>query len=127
MKIVTKEMVQKEIKERFPNELFEIVNYTRVTKTFTIKCLTCGESTTYSNYGNFIRSGAHLCNCLGRNFTLKRKKDNEDKILTLINNIDSQSFIGFGKREKTKKLTVKVFCKKCSQTFEKTYQDYILN
>ena len=127
MKIITKEMVIKEIQQKFPNEPFEIIEYSRVGNPFTIKCLTCGIEKTYSSYNNFINNGTHLCICLGRNKNQYLKRQNEQKILELIKSDLNKKFVQFGTREKTKKSTVTVLCKKCGQEYEKTYQDFLKN
>mgnify|MGYP002622425907 CR=1 FL=1 len=45
MKIVTINEIQNRIESKFPNQPFEIIEYTRVSKPFTIKCLKCGKVT----------------------------------------------------------------------------------
>ena len=54
MKIVSKEDIINRTKNKFPNQPFEIVDYTRVTKPFTIKCLNCNRVRTFSSFNNFI-------------------------------------------------------------------------
>ena len=41
MKIVSKTEVEERIKTRFPNQPFEIIQYTKMTDPFIIKCLKC--------------------------------------------------------------------------------------
>lgn len=54
MKIVTKEMVEERIRNRFPNEPFEIIEYTKISKPIIIKCLDCQRITKYSTCNNFL-------------------------------------------------------------------------
>lgn len=125
MKIITIDEIKQRINNKFPNQPYEIIEYTKVSKPFTIKCLTCGERRTYSSFDNFIRNGQAICECLGRTACKAIQKQNKEKILQLINNNHNQTFIDWGYREHTQKETVKVLCEKCNQIFEKSKQDYL--
>jgi hypothetical protein len=67
MKIVTIEEVQQRIEKRFPNQPFQIIHYTKMTKPFTIRCLKCNLEKTYSSCRNFLIAGPknknNLCSC----------------------------------------------------------------
>lgn len=64
MKIVSQDEICQRIKDKFPNQPFEIVEYTRVSKPFSIKCLKCGKITQYSSFNNYINSSRKgICFC----------------------------------------------------------------
>ena len=48
MKIVSIIEMSRRIEKRFPDQPFEIIQYSGVTKPVTIKCLNCGEIKTYA-------------------------------------------------------------------------------
>lgn len=113
MIIITKEEIINRIKEKYPNQPFEIIEYTRVTKPFVIKCLKCGEITRFSKFDNFISSSRKgLCACYNDKNALTRHKRNEKEILRLIEE-NNQEFINFGYRETTKKFLVTFKCPLC--------------
>lgn len=41
MKIISQDEFSERINNKYPNQPFEIIEYTRVSKPFTIKCLKC--------------------------------------------------------------------------------------
>lgn len=43
LKIVTKEEIEHRIQNKWPNQPFEIIQYTKVSQPFSIKCLKCGR------------------------------------------------------------------------------------
>ena len=53
MKIISQDEFSERINNKYPNQPFEIIEYTRVSKPFTIKCLKCGKIEQYSTAGNF--------------------------------------------------------------------------
>lgn len=122
MKIVTQAEIEQRIQDKWPNEPFEIIEYTRMTKKFVIKCLTCGKATTYFNASNFLQYGEHLCECLGRDRNQVLKQANQDIILDILKQDGNKEFRGWGYNEKLRKNTVIVYCKKCKQIYEKVYQ-----
>lgn len=126
MKIITQSEVEQRIRDKWPNEPFEIIEYTRMTKKFVIKCLTCGKVMTYPQTDDFLRYGAHLCDCLGRNKNKAIKQNNQNIILDILKQDKNKEFQGWGYRENTRKNTVIVYCKKCQQKYEKTFQDFKL-
>lgn len=64
MKIVTIEEITNRIEEKFPNEPFEIIEYTRVSKPFAIKCLKCGNTYHYSSFNNYFNAKRKgMCPC----------------------------------------------------------------
>lgn len=64
MIIITKEELKKRIENKFINQPFEILEYTKMTKPFKIKCLKCGLEKQYSSPSNFLscpRRGLCIC------------------------------------------------------------------
>ena len=125
MKIVTEQEVKERIENKWPNQPFEILKYTKITEPFTIKCLKCGQTKTYANTSNYLRSTRlGICSCYNEKNHFTRHNNNKEKILKLIEKKE-QTFCGFGYKEETKKYTVKVECPHCQQTFVKTWADYL--
>lgn len=131
MKIVTIEEVKEHINARFPGEPYEIIDYTKMTEPFTIRCLKCNEVKTFSTCGNFLSlsntSRKHLCSCYNPNSQFYKHQLNRDKILELCKKNDNIEFINFDYRDKTRKHTVNVLCKKCGQTFNKDWESFLNN
>jgi len=131
MKIVTIEEVKERINARFPNEPYEIINYTKMTEPFTIRCLKCNEIKTYSNCRNFLNSGnkskEHLCICYNYNNHFYKHKLNKNDILQLCKKNENIEFINFDYRDKTCKHTVNILCKKCNQIFNKDWESFLKN
>lgn len=131
MKIVTIEEVKERINARFPGEPYEIIDYTKMTEPFTIRCLKCNEVKTFSTCGNFLSlsntSRKHLCSCYNPNSQFYKHQLNRDKILELCKKNDNIEFINFDYRDKTRKHTVNVLCKKCGQTFNKDWESFLNN
>lgn len=131
MKIVSINEVEQRIKDRFPNQPFEIIDYTKMTQSFTIRCLKCGEIKTYSSCRNFLIQGSknktNLCTCYNSNNLLNRHYQNQEKILQLCQENNDIDFLSFGYRERTKKYSVNVLCKKCNQIFNKDWNAFLNN
>lgn len=126
MIIITQAEIEKRIIEKFPNEPFEIIEYTKVSKPFTIKCLKCGKIKTYSTFNNYIGSSRKgVCSCYNSNNALTKHDNNKNIILEKIKNNPNQDFINFGYKENTKKYTVEILCQKCHQNFIKPWADYL--
>ena len=47
-------LLEKRLKEKYPNEKFEVLNYTRMKDKATVKCLKCGNIYT-QNAETFLR------------------------------------------------------------------------
>lgn len=125
MKIITKEEIENRIRNKWPSQSFEIINYEAITKPFIIKCNNCGKIKKYSKCSNYLYSTRKgICSCYNNKNKETIHNDNKNKILERIketNNI----FISFGYKNSTKKYTVKIKCSKCEQIFEKSWQDYL--
>ena len=127
MKIVTKEMVEQRIRDRWPDEPFEIIEYTRVSKPFKIKCLDCGLVRSYSSFNGFIGNKKdHWCLCR-QNSGQAKHYQNQQKILKMIEESSNKSFIKFYFDEKNQKYRVQVRCEQCQQIIDKSYQSYLLH
>lgn len=112
MKIITKEEAIKRIEFKFPNEPFELLEYSRVTKPIVIKCGRCGTITRFSSLSNYLgASRKGVCYCYNENNAKTKHDKNKEKVLQLIKEKD-QLFIRFGYNEH-KKYTVTAKCGKC--------------
>ena len=134
MKIVSKNEVIQRIQDEYPNQPFQIILYTGITKPFIIKCLKCQQEKEYSNVRNFLQKGynsnkkrKYLCNCYNINNKITIHKQNQQKILELCNNDNKIQFMSFDYREKVKKYSVNVLCNKCNQIFNKDYETFLNN
>lgn len=128
MKIVTKKDIEKRIKEKWPEHPFEIIEYTKMTKLFTIKCLRCNETKSFSSASNFLGSKRKdICSCYNLENHLTQHKNNQQKIKQIISKNNNMEFIKFEKDEKNKKYKVFVKCLKCGNIFTKTWQSFLLN
>ena len=128
MKIVTIEMAEQRIEQKFPNQPYEILEYTRVSKPFIIKCLKCNKISKYSSFSNFINSGRKsVCHCYNNNDKRTVHENNKNKILSILENNPNKEFKCFGYKKETKKHTVIIYCKNCKQYFTKTWTDFLKN
>ena len=128
MKIVSQKEIENRIMEKFPGQPFEIIEYTKVTKPFTIKCLQCGEVKTYSNCSNYLGSSRKgLCSCYNENNNLTRHNNNKKKILEMCQNSSLYEFISFGYDDVEKKYLVTVECNNCKQEYTKSWQSFFVN
>lgn len=127
MIIVTKEDVEKRLQEKFPNEPFEILKYTRMTQPFSIKCLKCGEVRNSTQTANFINANKHICLCYDENHWKTKHKNNKKRIQELLNNSETKELIKFNYDREKKKSQVFVLCKKCQQIYVKSFQSFFHN
>lgn len=78
MKKITLEEVKERIKKRFPEEKFEIVEYSSFGAPGKIKCLGCGEIIEINKFSNFFaknkRYGCKNCYGLWRDREVKIEK-----------------------------------------------------
>lgn len=64
MKIIDEYEVKERIKKKYPNQPFEIIYYTKMTKSFVIKCCKCNKIKEYSSVANFLGSlRKYICSC----------------------------------------------------------------
>lgn len=131
MKIVTQHEVENRLKNIFPNQPFEIIEYTKTTKPFIIKCLKCGEIKQYANCRGFFTKSptnkTNICHCYNLKSTQTIHQLNEEKILQLCKKNPSIEFLSFGFREHTNKYTVNILCNKCNQKFNKDLASFLKN
>ena len=131
MKIVSKTEVEERIKIRFPNQPFEIIQYTKMTEPFIIKCLKCNQIKQFSSCRNFLNSGSHtrtnLCTCYNSNNTIEQHEINKKKILSFFDNNTNIKFLSFDYRERTKKHAINVLCCNCHQIFNKDWETFMNN
>ena len=96
MKIVSIEEVKNRIEEKYPNQPFKIIEYTRMTKPFKIKCEKCGKIKEYSSCRNYLISGnknrKYLCSCYNKNNNLNKHLENKNTILELCNKNEETRF-----------------------------------
>ena len=105
MKIISQDEFSERINNKYPNQPFEIIEYTRVSKPFTIKCLKCGKIEQYSTAGNFLNSGRKgLCSCYNENNNQNKHEKNKILAQELINKNSYLSFEKYGHDDKNKKL-----------------------
>ena len=97
MKIISQDEFSERINNKYPNQPFEIIEYTRVSKPFTIKCLKCGKIEQYSTAGNFLNSGRKgLCSCYNENNNQNKHEKNKILVQELIN---KNSYLSFDSAE----------------------------
>lgn len=125
MKIVTKEEIKNRIKRKFPNQPFEIIEYTRVSKPIKIKCLKCGVETQYSSANNYLNANRKgVCFCYNQNNKKTMHFQNKKRILEIIEE-KGYIFKNFGYDESNKKYLISVTCNSCGQVFTKPWTDFI--
>lgn len=127
LKIVTKEEIERRIQTKWPNQPFEIIQYTKVSQPFSIKCLKCGRIKKYSSFSNFYspsKSGICICQ-FGEDNLQKKHLDNQQQVLELISKKDNLKFVSFQNRKSTGKPEVTCYCSKCRQNFTKTIQNFL--
>lgn len=115
-----KEDFIKKIKEKYPNENLEVLEYTGAKEKGTIKCNNCGNIYSLTNASNFLYKGKKkICKyCIPRDDTLKIKY----KVEYLINTIDNVILLN----EYTKITDdLQLKCKKCNQVFKRKPQLFL--
>lgn len=128
MKIVSQDEICQRIKNKFPNQPFEIVEYTKVSKPFSIRCLKCGKTTQYSSFNNYINSSRKaLCFCYNSNNKQTKHLSNLEKIKNYISNSSDMELVDFWYRQETKKYMVRVKCLKCQQVYSKPWGEFLKN
>lgn len=128
MKIITKEEVIERIQKKFPNQPFKILEYTKMTKPFKIKCLKCNEIMQYSSPTNFLNcERLAVCKCYNKKNHFTKHEDNKRKILKIIENNEDMDFHSFGYDDNSKKYNITVRCKCCGQYYTKTWQAFLKN
>lgn len=131
MKIVTFEDAKMKISDRFPNQPFELLEYTQMTKPCSIKCLKCGTISNYATLRGVVNKGTntkqYLCKCYNIRNNNYKHDINKEQIKYLCEENSNLQFIGFGYNDNTKKYTVKCLCKTCNQIFTKRWQDFLSN
>ena len=129
MKIIDKYEVKERIKKKYPNQPFEIIYYTKITKSFVIKCCKCNKIKEYSSTNNFLGSSRkYICSCYNEKNKDTIHLKNKEKIMNLIEDKkDELSFIKFDYNVKNKHHIVFIKCKKCNQVFTKTFNDFLKN
>lgn len=127
MKTVTIEDIKKRICQKWPNQSFEIIEYTRVTKRFVLKCCKCGRIKTYSSFSNFITPKRFsICPCYNENHS-DTKHENNLILAEIATQEKGNSFIKFDYNVKTKKYLISIKCRKCNQVFTKPITEYLKN
>lgn len=126
MKIISQEEFETRIVEKHPNQPFEIIEYTRISKPLVIKCLQCGKIQNYSSAGNFIASKRkNLCSCYTSNNPSTRKEESRKQIEDLIQKNPNLKLEGYQKDEKNKKNLVVCKCEHCNQIFSKPVSEFL--
>ena len=126
MKIISQDEFSERINNKYPNQPFEIIEYTRVSKPFTIKCLKCGKIEQYSTAGNFLNSGRKgLCSCYNENNNQNKHEKNKILVQELINKNSYLSFEKYGYDDKNKKFLVFCYCNHCQQSFSKPILEFL--
>ena len=83
MKIVSYDEATKRIQNKWPNQDFELLNYTRVSKPIDILCKKCGKITHYSSYNNFMSTKRlGVCSCYNENNNLTKHYTNLEQAKT---------------------------------------------
>lgn len=124
MIIITEDEVRRRIENKFPNQPFEIIEYKRMTKPFTLKCLKCGTIKTHSSVSNFLgaeRKG--VCFCYNENNMMTKHFKNYEKAEKIVKEKEYE-LIEYGYKEDTKKYTITVKCNKCKQLVTKPITEF---
>ena len=125
MIIITIEEVKKRIETKFPNQPFEIINYTRMTKPFSLKCLKCGAIKEYSNTSNFLSTNRKgVCFCYNEKNNITKHSILKEKVLKIIEKLELE-FINFGYHSQNKKYLITVRCPRCKQVYTKTWSSFV--
>ena len=119
MKGITKEAFEERIKQHYPEENFEIIEYTAASNPFKVKCLSCGQILSYPQAKNFLvkskKAGCSDCHGI-RAKNKKNLQQVEDKyeILETIRNANHQ-------------LLYTCKCKKCGRIATHALDSFIKN
>ena len=93
MKSISKEEAITRIKNNYPNQDFELLEYVNSTSPIKIKCLNCNKERVVSNLRNFLKN-KNLCECYSNSNFFKHKV-NKEKILEMLKLDKNKEFIEF--------------------------------
>lgn len=125
MKIISQDEFSERINNKYPNQPFEIIEYTRVSKPFTIKCLKCGKIEQYSTAGNFLNSGRKgLCSCYNENNNQNKHEKNKILVQELINKNSYLSFENMAMMIKIKNFLFFVIVIIVSRVFQSLFWNF---
>lgn len=114
---VTKEDFEKRVKERFPDEEFEVLSYDSLGKPLKIQCLNCGKIIEVSQASNFlIYSKKQGCKYCKSDFVQKR----QEKIEAIKEKYD---ILDIYQKASKEHFRYKIRCKNCGHVRE----SYLLN
>lgn len=125
MKSISKEEAIIRIKNSYPNQDFELLEYVNSTSPIKIKCLNCNKERVVSNLRNLLKN-KNLCECHSNSNFFKHKV-NKEKILEILKLDKNKEFIEFTYNSQTKKHNIKVKCLKCNRIFTKTFNEFLKN
>lgn len=121
---MTKEGFEQKIKENFPNEDIQIIEYTKASSEGKYKCLKCGNTTSIYKMGDLLRK-KHICNiCFYSKGVGDRVETSKKQIEKLFRQNADLQFIGYGYNQKIEKNTVIYKCKKCGSINEKVFSQF---
>lgn len=131
MKIVTLNEIKQRIQNRFPNQPYQIIQYSKVTFPFVIKCLKCNRISQYQSFKNFINSGTNtrkfLCQCYNQKSNFNKHQKAIKQIEEILSSNNLITFIDFDYKQDTKKNIIHCKCNKCNQDFKKDFSSFIKN
>ena len=106
-KAISKEEFKKRIKERFPNEKYEIIEYTTMSNPSKILCIKCGKTIESPQAKNFLakHKKAGCSDCYGLR---AKNKNNIEKVKEKYNILKEE-------RDETSKIWYTCECKKCKR------------
>lgn len=127
MKIVSYDEATKRIQNKWPNQDFELLNYTRVSKPIDILCKKCGKITHYSSYNNFMSTKRlGVCSCYNENNNLTKHYTNLEQAKTYCITHNIQYYRIF-QEEKDKKYYIELQCPTCKQIYKKPITVFLKN
>lgn len=120
-----KEHFEQSLRDKFPEEDFELINFTTTQNPVILRCLQCGEEVEYQ-VANSIRSKKHLCShCFPLRFD--ELEETKRSFLIYIEKNPQWTLITNLQKISSSRELISCKCNKCGKINNKTFYDYMKN
>lgn len=112
---------------KWPNQNFQIIQYTRMTQPFEIQCLNCGKISKYTTCANFFNSGRKgICQCYNEKNKNNLHNINQQKAISICKEKGIEKY-DFYYDNSNSKYRIRVICPQCHQEYSKPLSFFCTN